>query len=309
MPLTALLLVLVAAVLHASWNFAAKRAAASCHFALVSALLVVLIWMPLALFMGMQELALWSTKAWALVLISACLHLLYFNTLLKGYRVADLTVVYPVARGSAPLVSVLGAVLWLGETPSLLSLGGVATVCVGVFLIAGGTALWRLLLANRTAADASNESDSADQAIARQRLEAGLRWGALTGLLIAGYTLADGYAVKVLMVGPVLLDYVGNLFRVPFLLPAAWRDPQAFKTTLRTQWRPALVVAVLGPAGYVLVLYALKLAPLSQVAPAREVSMLFAAIVGGKLLAEGDRAARIAGAACIGLGVAALALG
>ena len=75
------------------------------------------------------------------------------------------------------------------------------------------------------------------------------------------------------------------------------------------QWRPALVVAVLGPFSYVLVLYAVRLAPLSHVAPAREVSMLFAAILGGTLLGESDRMMRLLGAGAIAAGVAALAFG
>ena len=112
-----------------------------------------------------------------------------------------------------------------------------------------------------------------------------------------------------LLLSPILVDYVGNLFRVPFLLPAALRDRRGFAVLWRAQWRAALVVAVLGPLGYVLVLYALRLAPLSHVAPAREVSMLFAALLGGRLLGEGDRATRLAGAVCIAGGVAALALG
>ncbi len=70
-----------------------------------------------------------------------------------------------------------------------------------------------------------------------------------------------------------------------------------------------MVLAVLSPLGYVLVLYAVKVAPLSHVAPAREVSMLFAALLGGRLLGEGDRAARLFGAAAIAGGVVALALG
>jgi drug/metabolite transporter (DMT)-like permease len=139
-------------------------------------------------------------------------------------------------------------------------------------------------------------------------VHAGLRWGALTGALIAGYTVIDGYAVKVLLVGPVLLDYIGNLLRVPFLLPAALLDRPALATALRAQWRHALVVATLGPLAYILVLYAVTMAPLSHVAPAREVSMLFAALLGGRLLGEGDRGLRVLGAACIALGVAALAL-
>jgi drug/metabolite transporter (DMT)-like permease len=182
-------------------------------------------------------------------------------------------------------------VLLLGEHMTAVGVAGVLAVCGGVFLIAGGPGLWR----------------AAHDPAARERVHAGLRWGALTGALIAGYTVIDGYAVKVLLIGPVLLDYVGNLLRVPFLLPAALRDRTGFMAAARTQWRYALVVATLGPLAYVLVLYAVTMAPLSHVAPAREVSMLFAALLGGRLLGESDRGPRLAGAACIALGVVALA--
>lgn len=293
MSLTALALVLLAAVFHAVWNIAAKQAGGDSRFALVSALWVVVLWAPVALWFGWDELPRWGWAQWAAVAASAAVHLVYFNTLLRGYREADLTVVYPVARGSAPLVTVLAAVLLLGESLTLMAMAGVAAVCTGVFLVAGGPGLWRKV------------QDPA----ARSRVRAGLRWGALTGLLIAGYSVIDGYAVKVLLVGPVLLDYVCNLLRIPLLLPIALRDPPAFMHALRTQWKPALVLAVLAPSGYVMVLYALTLAPLSRVAPAREVSMLVAALLGGHLLREGDRRMRLAGATCIALGVAGLALG
>ena len=134
-----------------------------------------------------------------------------------------------------------------------------------------------------------------------------MRWGVATGALIAGYTVLDGYAVKVLLIGPVLVDYVGNLLRVPILLPPSLRDVAGLRSAWRGQWRHALVVATLGPLAYILVLYAVTMAPLSHVAPAREVSMLFAALLGGRLLGEGDRALRIAGAVCIAAGVIALA--
>jgi drug/metabolite transporter (DMT)-like permease len=293
MPAGALALVLTAALLHALWNFAAKKAGGDHRFALVSALMVSMLWLPVAAWFGWRELPRWGLAEWGLVLASAVVHLVYFTVLLMGYRVADLTVVYPVARGSGPLLSALGAVLLLGETLSPVGGAGVLAVCGGVFLIAGGPGLWRR----------AHESE------ARARVLAGLRWGALTGALIAGYTVLDGYAVKVLLIGPVLLDYIGNLLRVPFLLPGALIDRAGFAAAWRTQWRHALVVATLGPLAYVLVLYAMTMAPLSHVAPAREVSMLFAALIGGRLLGEGDRGWRLAGAAFIALGVAALALG
>jgi drug/metabolite transporter (DMT)-like permease len=95
-------------------------------------------------------------------------------------------------------------------------------------------------------------------------LRRGVAWGALTGFFIAGYSIVDGYAVKVLQLSPILVDYVGNLLRVPVMLPFALRDRRGFLHSLRSQWKPALVVATLGPASYVMVLYALTMAPLSR---------------------------------------------
>jgi drug/metabolite transporter (DMT)-like permease len=235
----------------------------------------------------------WSWREWAFVGASAIFHLVYFSTLLRGYRVSDLTVVYPVARGTGPLLSACGAVLVMSERPGWLGVAGILAIGFGVFLIAGGPALW------------AQAHDPAQ----RDRVRLGLAYGGATGALIAGYTLIDGYAVKFMLISPILIDYFGNVLRIPFLLPVAWRDPAGLREAWRTQWKHALVVAALGPIGYVLVLYAVKLAPLSHVAPAREVSMLFAALIGGKLLGEKDRGLRLAGAACIALGVVALAVG
>ena len=292
MPPIALALVLTAALLHALWNVAAKKAGGNHHFALLSVLITVVLWAPVALWFGVDEWQRWGLVEWAVLGASALVHVLYFTVLLTGYRKADLTVVYPVARGSGPLLASLGAVLVLGETITLLGGMGILAVCGGVFLIAGGPRLFR--------------GDGGDPA-AHAKALAGVRWGAMTGALIAGYTVIDGYAVKVLLIGPVLVDYVGNVLRVPILAWPVLRDRGAFVAAARLQWKHALIVATLGPLAYILVLYALKMAPLSHVAPAREVSMLFAALIGGRLLGEGDRALRLVGAAFIAMGVIALA--
>ena len=292
MPLTALALVLCAALLHALWNIAAKKAGGNHHFALISVVITCVLWAPLALWFGLTEWPRWGLQEWAVLFASAVVHVFYFTVLLTGYRKSDLTVVYPVARGSGPLLAALGAVLLLGERLTLLGVAGVLAVCGGVFLIAGGPAMWR----------ASHDTAR------RRRALAGVRWGALTGALIAGYTLIDGYAVKVLLIGPVLVDYVGNLLRVPLLLTPVLRDLEGLRNAWQGQWRHALVVAALGPLAYVMVLYAVQMAPLSHVAPAREVSMLFAALLGGRLLGESDRGLRIIGAACMAAGVVALAI-
>ena len=296
MPVQALVLVLVAAVLHAGWNLMAKRSGGDHRFAFLTALGVTVLWAPVAWVFGADELPRWGVREWAIVSLSALVHVAYFLTLLRGYREADLTVVYPVARGSAPLVTVLAAVLLLGERLSAVAVLGVAGVCGGVFLIAGGPALWR-------------GARHAHDAAARARLRAGLTWGAATGLLIAGYSVIDGYAVKVLAMGPVLFDYLGNVLRVPLQAPLVWQERATLPGLLRAQWKAVLAVVAMGPLAYMLVLYAITLAPLSHVAPARELSMLVAALIGGRLLGESDRGLRIAGAGCIAAGVVALAVG
>jgi drug/metabolite transporter (DMT)-like permease len=297
----ALALVLTAALLHALWNIAAKKAGGDSRFALIAALMTLVLWAPVGAWAGWHVVPIWSWPQWGIVLASALVHLAYFTCLLRGYRLSDLTVVYPVARGSGPLLSSMGAVLILGEHMGWLGLAGVLCVTFGVFLIAGGPGLWR------------RAHDLAQDRAQRHRVHVGLRYGAMTGAFIAGYTLIDGYAVKVMLISPLLVDYFGNVVRVPFLLlflgPIAWRDWPGFEHAWRSQWRYALVVAVLGPVGYVMVLYAVQMAPLSHVAPAREVSMLFATLIGGKLLGESDRGWRLAGAACIAAGVVSLALG
>jgi drug/metabolite transporter (DMT)-like permease len=289
----ALGLVITAALLHALWNVAAKHAGASHTFPLLCSLLLAVLWAPIAAWAAMGGLAAWTPLAWALVLASGLTHLVYFRTLLRGYRESDLTVVYPVARGTGPLLSSAGAMLLLHEWPTAWTLAGVLGITAGDEHQAGGPALWR------------RAHDPAE----RGRIRSGLLWGGMTGVLIALYTLIDGYSVKVLALSPILVDYIGNLMRIPFMLPEAWRDRADFRAAWRLHWKHALLVAAISPLGYILVLYAATMAPLSHVAPAREVSMLFAALIGGRLLGENDRGLRMLGAACMAGGVAALALG
>ena len=297
MPATALILVLAAALLHALWNLAAKQAGGDQRFVLLTALMIGVLWAPLGLWAAWGTLPAWGWREWGITLASAATHVVYFTVLLRGYRASDLTVVYPIARGTGPLLSSLLAVLLLGETLSALGVAGVAGVVLGVFLIAGGPRLLRELR------DASGDAEQ------RRRVRHGIAYGAATGVCIAGYTVIDAYAVKVLAISPILIDYFGNLLRIPFVLPAALRDPAGTLAGWRTHWRWALVIALFSPLAYIMVLYALRLAPLSHVAPARELSMLFAALLGGHLLGEGDPRQRLLGAGCIALGVIGLALG
>ena len=293
MPASALALVILAGLIHASWNILAKKAGGDVRFAAFTGLVMMVVWAPVGIWLGIEELPRWGATEWLVLLASAVLHVVYFVILLRGYRVADLTVVYPLARGSGPLLSCLVAVLVLGEQISALGLLGIVGVVGGVFLIAGGPGLWR----------ATHDATRA------ARVRKGIVYGLATGAFIASYTVVDAYGVKVLAMSPILLDYFGNYLRMVLLAPAALRDRQATAALWRKQWKYALAVGTISPVSYVLVLYAVQVAPLSHVAPAREVSMLFAALIGGHLLGEGERLVRLAGAVCIAVGVMLLALG
>ncbi len=293
MPLSALALVIFAGLIHASWNIAAKKAGGDARFACFTALVMMVFWAPLGLWLGWQQVPGWGRTEWAFVALSGVLHVVYYVVLLRGYRKADLTVVYPLARGSGPLLSSMVAIFFLGEHISSWGVLGILAVVGGVFLVAGGPGLFR----------------RAHDPQQRARLRKGMVYGLLTGGFIASYTVVDGYAVKVLLLSPILIDYFGNFVRLVFLLPPVLRDRPAAAVLWAQQWKYALIVGIISPISYVLVLYAMQVAPMSHVAPAREVSMLFAALLGGHLLGEGDRLARFLGAACIAVGVMALALG
>lgn len=293
MPLSALFLVLIGALIHALWNIAAKKAGGDSRFTFFAALIMFVFWSPLCVWLGWNVVPTWGWLEWTVIAISGLVHWVYFICLLTGYRKSDLTVVYPVARGSGPLLSSGVAVVVFGEEFSAFGALGIAGVVIGVFLVAGGPALFR------AAHDPSK----------RERIKTGVYWGALTGALIACYTILDAWAVKVLMLSPILFDYWCNVLRMPYSVMPVLRNLPEAKRLWSLQWKYAAIVGVLSPVGYVLVLYAAKIAPVSHVAPAREVSMLFAALIGGQLLGESDRGLRILGACCIAAGVMALALG
>ena len=293
MPVLSLALVILAGLIHAVWNIVAKKAGGDVRFATFTGVLMALIWAPLGIWLGWNVVPSWGSVEWGFVVVSGLLHVVYYIALLRGYRKADLTVVYPLARGSGPLLSALVAIVVLGERITAFGVVGIFAVVAGVFFIAGGPGLFRAA------------HDPAKQAGIRK----GMVYGLLTGICIASYTVVDGYAVKVVLMSPILLDYYGNFARLVFLLPTVLRDRVTAAEHWRRQWKHALVVAAISPISYVLVLYAMQSAPLSHVAPAREVSMLFAALLGGQLLGERDRLARIAGASLIAFGIMALALG
>ena len=284
MPLFALFLVLSAACTHAIWNLAAKRAAASRHFVWLYSSLSSLLWAPVLGWILWTTQPQFSPRHWWALIATATLHMGYSLMLQAGYRASDLSLVYPLARGAGPLLSFFLAVLLLGEAISWISILGVLLVVSGILLVSG-------LLNKR-----------------HKSPRRGILFGLGTGCFIAAYTINDGYAVKVLLISPVIIDYFGNFVRMAALAPKAWFCRHEIREELRLYGRSALIVSILGPLGYVLVLYAMQLAPISHVAPARELATLLGTFLGARLLREKAAPARLAGAACIVLGVISLAL-
>ena len=251
------------------------------------------VWSPLCIWLGWNIVPTWGIKEWLLIAASGFVHWLYFVCLLTGYRKSDLTIVYPMARGSGPLLSSGVAVVVFGEQISSLGVLGIAGVVIGVFLIAGGFSLFK----------------QAHDPTKRERIKAGVLWGLLTGALIACYTVLDAYTVKIVAMSPILFDYWCNILRMPYAAVPVLRDIPEAQRLWKLQWKYAAITAIFSPIAYVCVLYAVLIAPVSHVAPAREVSMLFAALIGGHFLGESDRGLRVLGALCIAAGVMALALG
>lgn len=283
MPLTALLAVLLAACTHASWNLVAKKATRSTHFVWLYSMASLLLWSAPVIWVLIHTPFHPDARIWLALFATALLHLAYSLALQAGYRAGDLSLVYPIARGTGPLLSFAGAAWLLGERPGWLAVIGVLMVVGGILLVA-------------------------DLGRTRQHSpRAGILWGLLTGACIAGYTLNDGWAVKYLLLSPILVDYCSNFFRALVLAPRALGNPALLRQEIREFGRPALIVGVLGPLGYILVLWAMTIAPISHVAPARELATLVGTYFGSRLLKEQAGWSRITGALCIVVGVICLA--
>ncbi|TVT76281.1 MAG: EamA family transporter [Denitromonas halophila] len=286
MSLEALMLVIAGAVLHAVWNLSAKRAAGGVVFVWAFNMVSVLVTAPIAAWLWLDLPQALSAHAWLAISASAVVHIVYNLVLLRGYRVGEFSVVYPVARGSGPMFAVLGALLWFGENPSLVGWLGIGAVLAGLFLIGGVV---------RTV-------------VASPGLLPGIHWGLMTGVCIAGYTLIDAWAVKAIGV-PVILYYsLGLMVRTVFLAPQMLARRAVFRAEVRRNLRHIVMIGVLSPAAYLLVLQAMTMAPLSYVAPVREVSMLIGVLIGARVLREAVSASRLAGAGLMVAGVVLLGL-
>ncbi|CCH28773.1 EamA family transporter [Actinosynnema sp. NPDC047251] len=275
----AVLLVLAAAFAHAGWNLAAKRVPdGGALFVWLNATLSAALIVPIVLIT--------ATPSWAWVVPlggSGLLHLAYFLLLQRGYATGDMSVVYPLARGTGPLLTVVLAIVVFHEEPHVLGLLGAAAVVLGVLVIGsgGGTGGSR---------------------------KAGIVYGVTTGVVITGYTLWDAHAVNAAAIAPVVLLAGSTVTESVLLAPYALSRREQAVALLRKHWREICVVAVLSPAAYVLVLFAMTLAPVSLVAPARELSIVVGSVLAWLVLGEPNPLRRLSGALIVVAGVAAIAL-
>lgn len=288
MSLLSLLLVILAAFIHATWNLLAKRAASSgASFVFASTGVSCICYLPWALWLFSTSTITWSYPVIGCIVLSGVLHLVYSLSLQRGYQIADLSVVYPIARGTAPMLSTVAAFLLLGEHPKVTGVTGVAVIVIGILLICtqGSLAKFREPAAQR-----------------------GVRWGTATGSVIASYTVVDAYGVKLFGIHPVVLDWCSQLARFTMLFPWAFRHRYEIRAAMKRRWSLAIAVGLLSPLSYILVLLALQTgAPLSLVAPAREMSMMVGALLGMIILREKVSIWRLAGCLAMALGVLLLA--
>ncbi|WP_406699317.1 DMT family transporter [Singulisphaera sp. Ch08] len=285
MTLTALGLILAAAVLHALWNLLAKQAGGG----------VILVWLygttsavlltPIAIALAIIDRPALSLTGLSYTLASVLIHVAYFVVLQRGYKVGDLSLIYPLARGTGPVLSMIAAIVLLGERPTTLALLGAILIAMGVFALA---------------APARGPTGVTKQAVAL---------GLLTGVLIAAYTICDKQAVSRYRVPPLIQQWGTSVGLAAVLAPLAIRRRAEVRHCWTHHWRAAIAIGVLVPTAYILVLAAMSFTPVSYIAPAREVSILIATLMGTHLLSERQSFMRIVAAATMVVGLAALAMG
>ena len=302
----ALTLVLVAAVLHATWNLCAKRAGGGLPFIWIVGAIICACYVPVLIFYFARYQPMLSAGAIPWILGSGVLKTSYALFLQRGYRSGDFSLIYPLARGTGPLLSTLAAVALLGERPSTLALGGGLVIVAAIFFLTGGvSAVGRIILHPPPQRAPSPERRVTDNA----PYLGAVFYGVMSGVFIAAYTLWDRRGVAALGVPPLLYDAGTAFTQLALLTPFALRRRDEVVTEWRGKKHWAFAVALLSPVAYVLVLTALSFTPVSYVAPAREVSIVIGAFLGARVLKEADGRRRSWAAVAMAAGVIALALG
>jgi phosphonate utilization associated putative membrane protein len=286
LPVT--LIVLFGALLHASWNALIKSAADK---SLDTALIHVMggaVAVPLVLLAGLPP-----TASLPYLAASIIIHIGYYFALAGAYKHGDLGLTYPIMRGLAPLLVAIVSGFVIGETLSLPGWLGVAGISIGVLLVGLSRAMW-----------------------ANSAHRAALGFALSNAVIIAIYTVVDGLGVRVAVEhGGSALQYVSTLFLLDgfpyFLFVMSQRKAQqrvdAWSYMLG-RWPLALLGTLASLGSYGIALWAMTQAPVATVAALREVSVLFAAVLGALFLKEAFGLQRGAGTLLIVGGIAALRL-
>jgi drug/metabolite transporter (DMT)-like permease len=284
----ALALVVFSAFIHASWNFILKKSGGGTGLITAASLTSLIIYAPIVgavtWYMGYN----FTPMHLALMFASGMIHTFYFLMLDRAYRSGgDLSIVYPLARSTGPLITILVAVMILGERPGPTAIAGALLIGASALLLTGNPFAWH-----------------------RSEARHAVGFALLTGCVIAGYTIFDKASVAAWLIPPLLYDWGCNFFRVCVLVPFTHRRAPGSMAIAWREKRGAVIAIALGsPLSYILVLTAMVFTPVSLVAPAREVSILFAALMGAHFLREGDLARRVVAAIGMVLGISGLALG
>ena len=283
MGLVPLFLVLGAAGAHAGWNLIAKRSGGGLGFVWLCAVVDVGLYAPAALVQALLRPGAVSWTGVGFMAGSGLLHAGYFNALQLGYAEGDLSLVYPLARGTGPLLSVIGAIVILGERASALALAGAALIVVAILSLTRG--------ARRAGAGRA------------------ILLAILTGGFIAAYTVWDAHAVSALHQPVIVYFWGAEAVRSGLLAPLALRRCAELRSVWQTQKRSVFGVALLSPGAYILVLTALTLASVIFVAPAREISIVVGILLGANILGEGRVIQRTLAGVAILAGIVLLTVG
>jgi drug/metabolite transporter (DMT)-like permease len=274
------LAVLFAAACHAGWNALIKVGLdplSSTTLISIGSGVVALVFLP---FTGVPAAA-----AWPWLIASVVIHLFYFAALIESYRTGDLGQVYPIARGSAPLMTATVATIFIGEHLGPLGWGGIVALVAGVFLL-------------------SARGGSKHKPFDRRAVGFAL----FTALTICAYSVVDGIGGR-LSTNPnaySLWLFVG--IAVVMLPYALWRDGYAVMPAMRAYWRRGFAGGALQLLSYGIAIWAMTLAPIAIVATLRETSVLFGAAIAVVVLKEPLRAVRIAAALLIVCGLVLIRL-
>jgi drug/metabolite transporter (DMT)-like permease len=283
MTASALLIVLVAAFLHAFWNYLAKKSRNKIAFIWWFILFAVVFYFPMFLYFFAESHI--SAVGWTCIVATGLLHTLYFFFVGSSYKQGDLSVVYPLARGFGPFWVPILAVVILHEQLSLTGVIGIVFVVVGIYFIH----------LKSFSVNAAFEPFTAIRS-------APSIWALLTGCTIASYSLVDKVGVK--SVNPAVYIYFIFLIPLIFLTPYVLiKERRALKPEWKINKGPIMVVGFLVAFTYLLVLFAMQTSNVSYVVAVREVSIVFSALFGVIWLGEGHRRSRFTGAFLIALGV------